>query len=88
MDGEDPLLEGMAAAAAAAASKAAYGMTLDHYMSRMVTTPASAAATSGERGRGRQGIKAVPYISIDTNSSISEEASSAFSSLYLQILES
>ena len=41
MDGEEPLLEGMAGAPK-------YGMTLDHYISRMITTPASAAATSGE----------------------------------------
>ena len=64
MDGEDPLLESMAAARRLGLGSdmfpitvtggnvegravANFGMTLEHYMSQMVTTPASAAATSG-----------------------------------------
>ena len=46
---------GAAAGHGDGSSPSSYGMTLAHYMSRMVTTPASAAATSGECFAVRQG---------------------------------
>ncbi|GAX73900.1 hypothetical protein CEUSTIGMA_g1350.t1 [Chlamydomonas eustigma] len=48
LDGEEPLLEERAGGQPVHTRMVTtYGMTLDQYMSRMVTTPASAASTSG-----------------------------------------